>query len=680
MKMHRLIRHLTCDLKYRRLLLLCVCASVSCLAQTSPPRDLTQASLEDLLNIQVTSVSKKEQKLSKTGAAVYVITQDDIERSGATNIPDLLRMAPGVNVAQINANSWAISIRGFNDRYADKVLVLIDGRSVYSPDTSGVFWDQQNLPLEDIERIEVIRGPGGTVWGANAMNGVINIITKSAKATKGGLLRAAGGSQANAQSLVQYGGAAGATGTYRVFGNYFNVGSLVALGGTSGSDDWHSTTAGFRSDWDLSSRDTLTVEGDLVKTSEGETLTTLFSNALPQPQTLDADVRVGGGDILGRWNRTLSNGSDLSVQAYYDQHDRLDMGVQDNLATTAVDFQHHLAIGKRNDMVWGAGYRFTDDRFTPGYALSMRPLHPSDSLFSTFLQDEIRLTNSLSLTAGSKFEHNAYTGFEYEPSVQLVWSPASRHSIWVSAARAIRQPARKDTDVQLDYSTEPLSGGGFALLQITGNPNLDAEKLHDFEGGYRVQAGRRLSLDVTGFLSFYRDLITIQPQTPVLSAGPGIPYPIIPLLFENTTRARTWGGEFSANWSVTDRWKLSSGYGAIRMSIPADQRSTSSQVLELIDDTSKHQFQLRSNLNLTRRLEWDASAAYVGVLGDSGFGATPAYTRVDTRIGWRMGESLDFGLVGQNLLTPRHLEFPDLYGIHNTLVERAVFGKITWRF
>jgi iron complex outermembrane receptor protein len=667
-------------LKYPKVLFVVWFAWISCLAQPSTPSDLTQASLEDLLNLQVTSVSKKEQKLSKTGAAVYVVTQEDIQRSGATNIPDLLRMVPGVNVAQINANSWAISVRGFNDRYANKVLVLIDGRSVYSPDTSGVFWDQQNLPVEDIERIEVIRGPGGTVWGANAMNGVINIITKSATATKGGLLRAVAGSQQNGQGLVQYGGAIGSSGSYRVFGDYFNVGSLAAPNGGSGADDWHSSTAGFRSDWEPSSRDTLTVQGDLLRTNEGEILTTPFSDALPTSHTLNSDVDVSGGDILGRWTRTFADGSDISVQAYYDQYDRLDLGAHDNLSTTQLDFQHHLTVGSRNDVVWGAGYRFTDDRFTPGYALSFLPGHPTDSLYSTFVQDEIRLTNSLFFTAGSKFEHNAYTGFEYEPSAQLVWSPTSRQTLWASVARAIRQPARQDTDVRLDYSTEPLPGGGVGVLEVTGNPNLKAEQLRDFEAGYRVQTSRRLSLDATGFLNFYRNLIANQVGIPEPGSFDGVPYAIIPLIFENATRARTWGDEFSANWNVSGRWKISPGFSLIRMAVPGNFTAISNTVLQLIDDTSKHQFQVRSNLNLTRRLDWDISAAYVSRLADSGSGPTPAYTRVDTRIGWRLGESIDLSLVGQNLLTPRHLEFPDIDGAHNTLVERAVFGKITWHF
>lgn len=644
------------------------------------PRDLTEVSLEDLMNIQVTSVAKKEQKLAKTGAAVYVITQEDIHRSGATNIPDLLRMAPGVNVAQINANSWAISVRGFNGPFADKVLVLIDGRSVFSPDTSGVFWDQQDVPLEDIERIEIIRGPGGTVWGANAMNGVIDIITKSAKATQGGLVSADLGSTENAHGLLQYGGKIGQTGAYRAFGRYLNNGSSVFGNGTAAADGWHMSHGGFRSDWDLSSRDSMTVQGDLFKANEGETLTTLFSNALPNPRTLNDRVEGAGGNVLGRWNRTLSNGSDFSVQAYYDRYDRSYIGTRDILGTTALDFEHHLTLGSRQDVVWGAGYRFTDDHFTRGYAASLLPLHPTDSLFSTFVQDEIRLTNSLWLTMGSKFEHNAYTGFEYEPSAQLVWAPTNRQTFWASAARAIRQPARKDTDVQLDYATQTLPNGGFALLQVTGNPNLKAEQMRDFEAGYRAQVNPRLSLDATVFLSLYRNLLEEAPRVPRFATDPGPPHVVIPLVFVNTGRLRSFGTEFFVNWNVSNRWKLSPGFSLIRMKLASDAPGNVAQTVTVADNTPEHQLQVRSSLDLTRRLEWDASVRYAGALRDAGFGPTPGYARVDTRLGWKVGEFIEISIAGQNLLTPRHVEFPDFYPVQHRQVERSIFGKVTWLF
>src|SRR5271165_832641 len=405
----------------RRIAAIAFLSGLSGLAQQ--PKDLSQASLEDLMNIQVTSVSKKEQSLSKAGAAVFVITQEDIRRSGATNIPDLLRMVPGVNVARMSANTWAISIRGFNDSFADKVLVLIDGRSVYNPITSGVSWDQQDVPLEDIERIEVIRGPGGTVWGANAVNGVINIISKHSKATQGGLVVAGTGSGQSADGLVQYGGSAGGDGSYRVFGRYFRDDSAALANGIHGDDGWHGSHAGFRSDWDLSGHDTLMVQGDYFGTSEGQTLTTLISNQLPNLYTFNDKIAVETHDVLGKWTHGFSNGSEATLQLYYDHVRRNGEGAVEFLDTGDLDFQYHFRIGSRQDVVAGVGYRLNDQGLRPGYTISFDSGHRVDNLFNTFVQDEIRLAGSLALTVGSKLEHNSYTGFEYELSAQLVWTP-----------------------------------------------------------------------------------------------------------------------------------------------------------------------------------------------------------------------------------------------------------------
>ena len=324
-------------------------------AQQPPPTDLTTVSLEDLMNVRVTSVSKKERDILKTPAAIYVLTQEDIRRSGATNIPDLLRLVPGVDVAQIDANSWAISIRGFNNRLANKVLVLIDGRTVYTPVTSGVYWDQLDVPLADIDRIEVIRGPGGTVWGANAVNGVINILTKNAGATEGGLVSAVSGSQSKAQGLAQYGANLGGEGAYRIFGNYSNNGNLTAPDGAAAADGWHMLHGGFRSDWKLSPHDTVTVQGDFIETGEGQTLSLLFANDLPFTRTFNDAVSSDAENILGRWNHTFANGSETSLQIYYDRYKRQDQGTVDTLNTLDFDFHHHLRLGSRNDIVWGIG-------------------------------------------------------------------------------------------------------------------------------------------------------------------------------------------------------------------------------------------------------------------------------------------------------------------------------------
>ncbi len=645
-------------------------------AQNVEPQDLTTVSLEDLMNIQVTSVSKKEQSLSRTGAAVFVITRNDIRRSGMRNIPDLLRMAPGVNVARIDANAWAIGIRGFNNRYSTKVLVLIDGRTVYNPVFSGVYWDQQDVPLEDIERIEVIRGPGGTVWGANAVNGVINIITRNSQDTQGGLITAGTGSEESASGLVQYGGKAGKKGHYRVFGRYFKVESSTAADGGHAADGWHGAHAGMRSDWTLSNRDTLTVQADLFGASEGQTITTLFSNQLPDSRTFNDKVTIGSGNILGRWEHKFSNGSQTTLQSYFDRARRFDQAIN-VLNTGDVDFQYHFQAGSRHDIVAGAGYRLTDQTYRQGYEMAFGNGHRRDSLVNTFIQDELKLTPSVSLTLGSKVEHNAYTGIEFEPSAQLVWSPSDGQTVWASVARAIRQPAWFEAEARLDLATSPLDGGGFAVFQALGSDTVGAERLLDFEVGYRLQATKRLSLDFTAFRSHYRGLPSLEPDTPYFTPNPAPPHLVLPHYFSNLAYANNYGGEVFARWNVTSRWQLSPGFSFLQMKIGLDPSSRDTATQRSAVYSPKHQTQLRSTLDLPHRLEWDTSAYFVGALR---YGPVPSYTRLDTRLGWRVGESIEFSVAGQNLLTPRRFEFGDGFQVHVTQVERSVVGRVTWHF
>jgi iron complex outermembrane receptor protein len=647
--------------------------------QQSGTVDLTQASLEDLMNIEVTSVSKKEQPLAKAGAAVFVITQEDIHRSGATNIPDVLRLAPGVDVAQIDANRWAISIRGFNAIYGNKVLVLIDGRSVYLDSFSGVFWDQQDVLLEDIDRIEVIRGPGGTVWGANAVNGVINIITKDSRKTHGGLVSAGGGSPTAADGLAQYGGTIGSTGSYRAFGHYSDVNNSVTPAGQPATDGWHSSHGGFRTDWDLSPQDTLSVQGDVMQTAGGENVTAIFPN-IPLQTTLNEPVTNGLGDILARWEHTLKGGSQTSLQVYFNYVHRFGDGGGDQYYRTAdVEFEHHLSIGARHDVVWGLGYRLDDTVLDAplAYSEQFEPNRRLDSLVSFFLQDEIAITKSFSLTLGSKFEHNAYTGFEYEPSAQAVWTPSPRNTVWASASRAIRQPALIDLGPRVDLDVVPLGGGSFGIVTLFGDPHLKSEELRDFEVGYRDQIGKRLSIDLTGFLSYYRNLQTIQPQSSYLSTnGSGVPYLVIPESFAFDGHGRDYGAEAFVNWNASGRLILSSGYSFLNMATEPGASSPAGTFMNANEaDSPQNQFQIRGHFGLRRNLDWDASAAYTSPLAN-----VPGYTRVDSRLGWQPGEKLEFSIVGQNLLSPRHLEFVDTIPINGTEVPRSVFAKVVWRF
>jgi iron complex outermembrane receptor protein len=646
-------------------------------AQDPNPQDLTQSSIEDLMKIQVTSVSKKDQQLFKAGAAVFVITQEDIRRSGATNIPDLLRMAPGVNVARVDSNTWAISIRGFNGIYADKVLVLVDGRSIYSPAFSGVYWDQVNVPLEDIERIEVIRGPGGTVWGANAMNGVINVITLSSKSTHGGLVSTAAGHQSEIDGLAQYGGEIGNSASYRAFGRYFSTDTSSFPNGSDAADGFRGVHGGFRADWDMSASDNLTVEGNGAQLNEGQTVNEVLSQHLPTSAIFNDQMSVSSGDILGRWDHTLQNGSDVWVQSYFSHYDHVGDGITDILSVFNLELQHHIALGPRHDVVWGVGYRRTDNSLSAGYDLTFSPARRNDNLYSAFIQDQVSLTSSLALTVGTKIEHNAFSGWEMAPGAQLVWTPSANHALWASASQAVRQPADVDSSLVYDAAVIPFPNGSFGVVREFGTPNIKSELLHDYEAGYRAQLGKRFSVDVAAFRGYYRNLETVAPGAPFLAeTGAGVPYEVIPYYAGNLGRVHSYGGEVFGNWKISNRWRISPGYSLLHMRVISDPAVA---VIERGNpaDNPQHQFELRSFMNLRRNLEWDVSVFYVGRLAD---GPVPAYTRVDTHLGWRVGEHAEFSIVGQNLVSPRHLECAGAFEVVPTEAERSILGRITWRF
>ena len=645
------------------------------LAQSNT-NDLTQMNLEDLMNVKVTSVSKREQKLSRTAAAIFVINQEDIRRSGATNIPDLLRLAPGVNVERINANSWAISIRGFNQYYSNKVLVLIDGRSAYTPTFSGVLWDQLDMPLEDIERIEVIRGPGGTVWGANAVNGVISILTKSSKDIRGGLVTLAGGSQLNALGQVRYGGAAGKNGSYRVFGKVFDIGSSAAADGSSADDHWRMTTGGFRFDWEATSRDSVVLEGDLFANQQHQTLRPGYT-ATPFDILSHSQVDAAGGDLQTRWLHTLAAGSQTTLQAYYHTTRRNDFGVPSSLRIFDLDFQHHLTAGDRNEIVWGLGYRVGKSSYAHGYAIRFSPNTRTDHLLSGFIQDEIHLSDAVSLTLGCKLEHNAYTGIEYEPSARIAWNPSgSGHTVWATASRAIRQPAFAEATVDTPLAMLPAGPDAVAVLRLFGNPHLKAEAVLDYEAGYRAKLTKRVSLDVDTFLSFYRDLLTTEPLPTVII--PGSPVQIfMPAQFDNKARATNYGGEASLNWKVSSRVRISPGYAYLHANLRRDPSSLGNMTASIDKGFPQNTFQIRSLMNLSPKMDFDQSLYYRARLPGA---STPGHARLDLRLSRRIGEAVEISIVGQNLLRPSSFEYGDANALIGAQTVRSIYGKLTWRF
>jgi len=641
--------------------------------------DLTSKSLEDLMNTRVVSVSKKEEQLSRTASAVFVITQDDVARSGATNIPDLLRIVPGLSVAQIDANNWAISVRGLTGRLANKLLVLIDGRTVYVPTFGGVFWDVVDLPLEDIERIEVIRGPGGSIWGANAVNGVINIITKKAAQTRGAMLVAGGGNVDQGFGMAQYGGSASKDTEYRVYAKYFNLGHLPDPAGLNGGDAWHVLRGGFRADSAFSAKDTLTLLGDLYSGREGLPTTLVASVTSPVPQDVIARVNLSGGYLQSVWNHVYSNRSDTSLQLSYDHYGRGDV-FGERRGSFSADFQHHFVWRERQDVVWGVGYRYSDSHSTGSFPASLNPANLDTHLFSAFLSDEITVVpERLYLTVGTKLEHNYYTGFSAMPSGRVAWTPNKRHMFWAAVSQAHRTPARTDAELRANLGGFPGPGGVPVLLSLFGNPHFQDEQLIAYEAGYRIMLRKQFSFDFAAYYNSYTHLQTLEPAVPFFEDAPPPPHLVLPLVFGNLMHGETHGLEAATNWKVTSRWTLSPGYAfeRIHMHLAPTSQDTGS-VGQAEGSTPTHSAQLRSHVALPHALFWDTSAYFVDRLADLG---VPSYTRVDTALSWKFGEKVSLSVVGQNLLKGQHEEFVDVtQTARSTLVKRSGYAKLMWSF
>jgi iron complex outermembrane recepter protein len=653
--------------------------STFCIAEPKQiSQNLTEVSLEDLMNVEVTSVSKREQKLSQTAAAIHVITQEDIRRSGLTSIPELLRRVPGLHVGRIDGNKWAISARGFNSRFANKMLVLIDGRSVYTPFFSGVFWDVQDVMLEDVERIEVIRGPGATLWGANAVEGVVNIITKRAEDTQGGLVAGGFGNEEQGLGGIRYGGKIGAKAHYRVYGKHFSRSELVDSLGNPEADSWNMSRGGTRVDWNLSPQDSLTVQGDVYQGRMNETARpyVLFP---PYTQEVRSQTPVSGGNVLSRWNHSFSKQSNLTFQMYYDRTNRDDdILIKEQRDTVDFDFQHQVALGPRHDFIWGGGYRVTRDAINNGTMVSMNPSSRRDGLFSSFVQDEIKLIpEELYLTVGSKFERNNYTGFEIQPNARLLWLPRPGHTLWTAISRAVRTPSRGEHDSRVIAGIFPGPGDLPIVATALGNRNFVAETLRAHEVGYRWEAKRRWSLDVATFFNVYDNIRSFEPGAPGLAGSAPLIYLQLPVLFDNKVFGETFGLEATANWQLTSRWRLTAGYTWLNAELHRRPGSLDTIASAEEGNSPRHQFQVHSYLKLWNRLELDNSFYRVGAINDK---TIPGYNRLDARLGWRFTESLDLSLAAHNLLDPRHPEFGRFFWERTTEMKRAAYLKFTWQF
>ena len=647
-------------------------------------------SVEDLMNVSVTSVSKKSEKLGGTPAAIAVISQDDIRLSGVTTIPGALRMAPGVQVSRVDSHQWAVGVRGFNDTFAQKLLVLMDGRSIYTPLFSGVHWQAQDAILDDLDRIEVIRGPGASVWGANAVNGVISIVSKPAKETQGLLLSGGGGSSQLGLASARYGGELGENTHYRVYGKYSVWDDFPMVGGGRNNDAWWRAQSGFRLDHEPSDANLFTVQGDFYSLSSDTTVPQV-QPVPPVNSSLVSTWDQQGANFLARWTHTVSENSDFSIQAYHDYTD-LDTELLDQrLNTFDLDARHRFALGSRQEVVWGGGYRLNSSRVGGSSLVSFSRRNRNDQLANAFLQDELTIVpEHLRLTLGSKVEHNDYTGVEVEPSARISWTPHERHTVWAAVSRAVRTPSQIEADSRINLSALPPNPLNPlpSVIAIVGNEEFDSEKLIAYELGYRFQPQEKLSLDLAGFVNSYDELRGTTERLDFSTASVG--YVGVLSDFANNVEGTTYGGELAVTWQVANWWRLYGSYSLAESDLKAPPNLLTGEPTEPPVSNPRHQVSLRSSMAFGRDVDFDMWWRWVDEIPNSGIvvpgvaqpsQSIPSYATLDVRLAWRPGKNLEFSVVGQNLLESSHREFnPTFVSTTYAEVPRSVFGKLTWRF
>ena len=648
------------------------------ICSADPDQDLTEFSIEELMDIKVTSVNKKSQRLSDSAAAIFVITREDIRRSGVTSIPEALRMAPGVNVARIDANKWAINCRGFNSRFSPSLQVLVDGRSVYTPSFSGVYWEVTDVLLEDVNRIEVIRGPGATIWGSNAVNGVINIITRRANDTQGGFVQASAGSVERNTMAARYGGTMGKDKFWRIYAKHRSIEDFQRLSGENAGDDWQINQAGFRMDAKLSLADNFTLQGDIYDGHIHQDLY-LYSAAAPYMDEIPVKTDVSGGNIMGRWTKILSGTSEMSVQMYYDVMNRSEDILNEDRHNFDVEFQHRFGLGFGNDIIWGLRLRHSSDDYSGSKVAFMDPVSTNDLLYSAFIQDEISLLeDKIKLTIGSKFEHNDYTGFEIQPSTRLLWTPGEHHRLWAAISRATRIPSRMEANAIVYLSGIDI-GGSPLYTRFINNEDQTAETLWAWEAGYRFIPQQNLSIDLALFFNDYKDLRIYSPQvSPYFDAENQILVQDVAL--SNMANAQSWGAEIAVELATGRKVKWTLAYSLTCHDYDNDQD------FELDYGFTKHQVSLRGRFDLTENLTLDAWLRYVGktnanyVFSDSLIYGIDDYATLDLRLGWKIRPDLEFFLTGQNLLQDSHLEFVQEAFSYPVEVPRSAYAGLTYKF
>jgi len=651
------------------------------LAADSRVNRLKSFSLEDLADVKVTIAGKVEQKTGDIAAAVFVISQEDIRHSGATNIPEALRLVPGMNVARLDANKWAVSSRGFNSRITNKLLVMIDGRSIYSPLFGGVMWDEQDIMLENIERIEIIRGPGGAVWGANAVNGVINIISKKASDTQGTLLSSTVGTQQSIHS-IRRGGALSENAYYRLYAKYHDQDDSTFLDGSDANDNGEDLRAGFRVDWQQNNANEFTLQGGVYQGDLSEDIQVMSATSATFTEQRNDKIDTRGANLLGRWKQTFDNNASGELQIYFDYTKRDQWVLEESRNTLDIDYKYHLAPSGPHDIIWGLGYRLTHDNETfgdrkIGQFREFSPQNRTDHLLSGFIQDDITLwTDKLWLTLGSKVEHNDYSGFEIQPSVRLRWKPRDSQMIWGAVSRAVRIPTRSEHDASLlldIVATDPIPIG----TGIIGDSGLESEELITYELGYKYAPNAFFNLNLDLFYNDYENLRSLESPITIVAADPITAIGIFPTLGNNLF-GETYGVELSAKWQPTEDWKLTASYSFLEMQLHTRKGSVDNVSEKEEGNSPNQQLNLLSVYRLNPDLTFSLFGRYVDKLPSKN---VKDYVELDAGLEWKVRKDFELSLVGRNLLNDEHTEFiPSLIKTTATKVERELYLKAQWHF
>lgn len=616
---------------------------ILCLSSPAGAQQLADLSLEQLAALPVISVTKSQKPVSEAAASVFIITERDLRNAGSSSLPEALRLAPNLQVARVDARNYAITARGFNNPFENKLQVMIDGRTIYSPLFSGVYWDAQDLVLEDLDRIEVVSGAGGTLWGANAVNGVVNIVTRSAADTQGVLL-SAGGSEHENYSALRYGGETGEGGYYRVYAKHSQHDDTLSESGLDTDTGWERSQLGFRMDWD----DHMTLQGDA------------YTGRLHQSNT--DSIVISGANLLGRGSWHLDGGSRVSVQTYIDHTERdQPLAFSQHLTTFDLDAQQDMALGTRHKLIWGLGYRYADDDIHNYPAFAFLPENMHMIWRNLFVQDEIALTPQVTFTLGTKWEDNPYTGGETMPGAQFAWAPDETKLVWASASRAVRSPSRIDRDF---YSpTHPPVVNGVARYAVAGGPDFVSEIADVYELGYRSQPVPEVSWSATVFYSHYDRLRTLELNT----GGPGV-------VFKNMAEAYSRGIELWGSWQVAVPWRLHAGLVAQDLDVRRKPGSLDlTNITGLANGDPDYYWLLRSSYEFSSHLELHASLRHVEALENT---KVPAYEELDLHLVWMPVPGWALSLVGQNLLAGDHAEFGPVGG--RSVYERSLFGKVVW--